>query len=81
MTKLKDQVFSVAKFAKDTAMLAAQGESVKVTPEEATRRYNLCVACPQFLKDSQKCDICKCPMGFKVQWQASRCADKLSPKW
>ena len=79
MTKLKDQVFSIAKFAKDTAALAVKGDPVKATTEEATRRYNLCVACPRLVKD--KCEICACPMGFKVQWQASKCADKENPKW
>ena len=79
MTKLKDQALSLATFAKDTVVAVSKGEHVKATPEEATRRYQICLTCPAFKET--KCTKCGCNMGFKVQWQAAKCADKENPKW
>jgi hypothetical protein len=79
MAKLKDQLKDLATFAKDTAKAAVKGEVIRAAPEEATRRYQICLACPNF--EAPKCKLCGCKMGIKVQWQTTKCADKASPKW
>jgi len=79
MAKLTDQIKDLTAFAKDTAKAAIKGERVRVSPEEAAKRYQLCLGCPNF--ESPKCKLCGCTMGLKVQWATAKCADKDDPKW
>lgn len=79
MVKLKDQLKDLAGFVADTATAAVKGEAIRATPEEATKRYQICLACPFF--ENPKCTKCGCKMGLKVQWEAAKCADKEKPRW
>jgi hypothetical protein len=79
--KLRDQLKSLGSFVKDTVKDVAAGESIKVDPEQATRRYNLCLACPFLDRVKTKCQKCGCNMGRKVQWSAAKCADEENQRW
>ena len=79
MAKVKDQIKDLAIFAKDTTKAAIKGERVRASPEDATKRYQLCLACPNF--EAPKCNLCGCKMGLKVQWETAKCADKDNPRW
>lgn len=79
MSNLKDQIKDLVTFAKDTTKAAVKGGRVRASPEDAAKRYQLCLACPYFV--SPKCTLCGCTMGRKVQWETAKCADKERPKW
>jgi len=79
MAKIKDQIKDLSKFVANTTVAAINGQPIRATPVEATRRYNICLTCP-FLADG-KCAKCGCKMGLKVQWQEVKCADKENPLW
>ena len=81
------QAIMLAEYAKDVALTGGG----KATPEEATRRWQICLACPLLVSDmpdrfgkldgEKRCKKCGCTMGHKVGNQAAKCADKKNPKW
>lgn len=78
------QVVMLAEYAKDVVLNGGG----KTTPEEATRRWQICLACPLLVSDmpdrlgrvdgQKRCTDCGCSMGLKVGNQAAKCANKSS---
>ena len=67
--------FAKALVKEGTAIIAGQEP---VTPDEYTRRINLCYECPNFSEG--QCLICGCPMERKASFRTSSCAAQ-PPKW
>lgn len=45
----------------------------KATEEEASRRYDICKACPELVKLTKQCKKCGCFMKLKTGLQAATC--------
>ena len=79
------QVVMLAEYAKDVVLNGGG----KTTPEEATRRWQICLACPLLVSDmpdrlgrvdgQKRCTDCGCSMGLKVGNQAAKCANNPPP--
>lgn len=54
-----------------TDILKTGGKNV--TQEQKAERLKICESCDHFLKDSRRCDICKCYLDLKTKFQASEC--------
>jgi uncharacterized paraquat-inducible protein A len=51
----------------------AQGNSLKVTTEEASARLSICNQCEFFNKEKQRCSKCGCKMAIKTYLKAEKC--------
>lgn len=90
MTKQPSILKQAILLAQHAAAVVKDGGG-KASPEEATRRWQICLACPKLVSDmpdrfgvrdgEQRCTECGCKMGRKVGHLAAKCADKANPRW
>jgi hypothetical protein len=55
------------------AVSVAQGNNLRLTPEEANRRLSICKKCEFFEALSQRCSKCGCFMAVKSYLKAEKC--------
>jgi hypothetical protein len=73
MASIPTMVKNLAETAINTVKIAATGESIKVSDEEANSRKNICNSCPFFNKAQERCNKCGCYMAIKTYLKASNC--------
>ena len=58
---------TLGQMAKGFASTASQAiRNGKVSPEVRTERWETCIKCPDFIKDSKRCSLCGCYMKAKT---------------
>jgi hypothetical protein len=55
------------------AVSVAQGNDLRLTPDEANRRLSICKNCEFFEALSQRCSKCGCFMAVKSYLKAEKC--------
>lgn len=69
----------IKSFGKALVGHAASGFK-KVSEEEYNRRISICESCEHYIKEEERCDVCRCKMTVKCNWSSSSCPLK-PPKW
>jgi hypothetical protein len=57
----------------NNAVSVAQGNDLRLTPEEANRRLSICRGCEFFEALSQRCSRCGCFLAVKTYLKAEKC--------
>jgi hypothetical protein len=57
----------------NNAVSVAQGNDLRLTPEEANRRLSICKGCQFFESLSQRCSRCGCFLSMKTYLKAEKC--------
>lgn len=66
-------VSGVLKSSKNVVVEAIKNRKVFATDKEVSKRFDICLACPNYSKEKDKCSECGCSMSTKVKFKASEC--------
>lgn len=80
---MKDKAKNIKKIIKNTGNSLINGDvkpwdivnpqEEKVSEEEATRRFDICKACPELIKLTKQCRNCGCFMAVKTKLEKATC--------
>ena len=76
MTKPK-KLKKLSNFALAAAKFAAGG-FIKSSKEVYSSRVLTCLACPNYVVNTDDCNICGCPIELKASWKTESCPEN---KW
>jgi len=73
MPSIGQMARSLGKSVANNAISVVKGNDLRLTPDEANRRLNICKGCQFFDSLSQRCSRCGCFLSVKTYLKAESC--------